>query len=77
MIGLKELFLKNRRNKLSKTKQYKRLKTAFEHHCVVTGFLGPYKANVLLWLEKNNIIKFYTAEERSKLVDYIWDNLWQ
>jgi len=59
MLGLEELFLKNRRNKLTKTKQYKRLKMAFEHHCVVTGFFGPYKANVLLWLKKNNIIKFY------------------
>lgn len=62
---------------MSKTKQYKRLRRAFENHCVVTGLFSPYKANVLVWLEKINMVKSYSSEERSKLVDYIWDHLWQ
>ena len=57
--------------------QCKRLKTAFEHHCVTKKLFRPYKANVLLWLESSNITKFDTIEDRSRLVDYIWDNLWQ
>lgn len=60
-----------------KTNQYKRLRTAFEHHCVITGLYSPYKANILIWLEASNIIKSYSSEERSNLIDYIWDNLWQ
>ena len=59
------------------TKQCKRLKTEFEHHCVTTGLFRPYKANVLLWLESDNVTQFDSAEERSRLIDYIWDNLWK
>lgn len=57
--------------------QCKRLRTAFEHHCLTKKLFHPYKANVLLWLENSNPTKFDTVEERSKVVDYIWDNLWK
>ena len=60
-----------------KSYQYKRLRTAFEHHCVVTGLYSPYKANILIWLAANDMIRLYSSDERSKLIDYIWDNLWQ
>jgi hypothetical protein len=60
-----------------KTTQYKRLRRAFEHHCVTTGLFSPYKANVLIWLETINATQSYSSEERSHLVDYIWDHLWQ
>ncbi|UCD33050.1 MAG: hypothetical protein JSW04_01685 [Desulfobacterales bacterium] len=62
---------------MTKTTQYKRLKRAFEHHCVVTGLFSPFKANVLIWLEATHSTQSYSSEERSQLVDYIWDHLWQ
>ena len=62
---------------MSETIQYERLRRAFEHHCVVNSFFLPYKANVVIWLETIDLAKSFSSEERSRLVDYIWDHLWQ
>jgi hypothetical protein len=59
------------------TIQYERLRRAFEHHCVVNKLFLPYKANVLIWLETIHSSQAFSSEERSRLVDYIWDHLWQ
>ena len=58
-------------------KQCMRLKTEFEHHCVVNGMFRPYKANVVLWLENSPEARFDNIEDRCQIVDYIWDNLWK
>ena len=62
---------------MSKTTQFKRLRRAFEHHCVVNKLFLPYKANVLIWLETIDAAQSFSTDERSRLVDYIWDHLWQ
>ena len=62
---------------MSKIAHYNRLRRAFEHHCVVTGLFSPYKASVLIWLEASNAVRPCSSEERSMIVDYIWDHLWQ
>ena len=60
---------------MSKLSQYRRLKRAFENYCVTIGLFSPFKANVLIWLEAINVTRSYSSEERSRLVDYIWDHL--
>lgn len=57
--------------------QCKRLKAAFENHCATTKLFRPYKANILLWLENNLNTRFDTIDDRSKVVDYIWEHLWE